>query len=157
MHTFRQRRTSFEVGKELVMKAYRHGEMVLIPVPKGLEGQWQDLYQQAGQKMNNPRVIAEGEITGHKHEFAGGQVDATMLTENNTMAKSTKTFGYVSRRSLLRTLGIGTIAGPVILLKVAKAATLRHPEHNALGIPAGRYVAYSQREYDETMARRVVD
>jgi len=139
------------------MKAYRHGEMVLIPVPKNLEGQWQELYEQAGRKMDNPRVIAEGEITGHKHELAGGQVDATMLTENNTMARSTSTSGYVSRRTLLRTLGIGTLAGPVILLKVAKAATLRHPEHNALRIPAGSYVAYSQREYDETMARRVID
>jgi len=139
------------------MKAYRHGEMVLIPVPKNLEAQWQDLYEQAGQKMKNPQVIAEGEITGHKHEFAGGQVDAMTLNEDNTMAKSTKTSGYVSRRSFLRTLGIGTIAGPVILLKIAKAATLRHPEHNALRIPAGRYVTYGQREYDETMARRVVD
>lgn len=139
------------------MKAYRHGEMVLIPVPKKLEGEWQDLYEQAGQKMKNPQVIAEGEITGHKHEFVGGQVDAMTLNEDNTMAKSTKTSGYVSRRSFLRTLGIGTVAGPVILLKIAKAATLRHPEHNALQIPAGRYVAYGQREYDETMARRVVD
>jgi len=58
------------------MKAYRHGEMVVVPVPKKLEGEWQDLYEQAGQKMDNPRVIAEGEITGHKHELAGGQVDA---------------------------------------------------------------------------------
>lgn len=139
------------------MKAYRHGEMVLIPVPKNLEGEWQDLYEQAGQKMKNPQVIAEGEITGHKHEFAGGQVDAMTLDEDNAMAKSKNTSGYVSRRSFLRMLGIGTIAGPVILLKVAEAATLRHPEHNALRIPAGRYVTYAQREYDETMARRVVD
>lgn len=137
------------------MKAYRHGEMVLIPVLKNLESEWQDLYEQAGQKMNNPRVIAEGEITGHKHEFAGGQVDA--MTLDNAMARSTKSSGYLSRRSFLRTLGIGTIAGPVILLKVAKAATLMHPEHNALKIPAGRYVSYAQREYDETMTRRVVD
>ena len=139
------------------MKAYRHGEMVLIPVPQHLEGQWQDLYQQAGRKMNNPRVIAEGEITGHKHEFVGGQVDAKALSEDSAMVKSPRTSEYISRRSLLRALGIGTIAGPAILLKVAKAATLRHPEHNALPIPAGRYVAYAQREYDETMARRVVD
>ena len=139
------------------MKAYRHGEMVLIPVPKNLEEQWQDLYEQAGQKMKKPRVIAEGEITGHKHELAGGQVDAMALNEDSAMAKSTNTLGYVSRRSFLRTLGIGTIAGPVILLKVVKAATLRHPEHNALRIPAGNYVTYAQRECDETMARRVVD
>jgi hypothetical protein len=67
------------------------------------------------------------------------------------------TSGCVTRRSFLGTLGIGAIAGPVILLKVAKAATLRHPEHNTLGIPEGRYVVYAQREYDETMNRRVVD
>lgn len=139
------------------MKAYRHGEMVLIPVPKNLEEQWQDLYEQVGQKMKNPRVIAEGETTGHKHELAGGQVNAMTLNENSAMAKRTKTSGYVTRRSFLRSLGIGTIAGPVILLKVAKTTTLRHPEHNVLKIPAGRYVAYAQREYDETMARRVVD
>jgi hypothetical protein len=139
------------------MKAYRHGEMVLIPVPQNLEGQWQDLYEQAGQKMSNPRVIAEGEITGHKHEFVGGQVDAKALGEDSTMTRSPRTSEYVSRRGFLRALGIGAIAGPVVLLKVAKAATLRHPEHNALPIPAGSYVAFAQREYDETMARRVVD
>ena len=138
------------------MKAYRHGEMILIPVPENLEGQWQDLFEQAGQKMNDPRVIAEGEITGHKHELAGGQVDAVALGEN-AATRVTAASSYVTRRSFLSTLGIGAIAGPVILMKVARAATLKHPEHNALGIPEGRYVAYAQREYDETVNRRVVD
>lgn len=139
------------------MKAYRHGEMILIPVPQNLEGQWQDLYEQAAQKIKNPRVIAEGEITGHKHELTGGQVDAKTLSENSAMAKSPRTSEYVSRRTLLGALGIAAAAGPVVLLKVAQAAILQHPEHNALPIPAGSYVAFAQREYDETMARRVVD
>jgi hypothetical protein len=138
------------------MKAYRHGEMILIPVPENLEDQWQNLFRQAGRKMDNPRVIAEGEITGHKHEFSGGQVDAVALG-NSTVAAGTATSGYISRRSFLSSLGIGAIAGPVILLKVARAANLKHPEHNALGIPEGRYVVYAQREYDETTNRRVVD
>ena len=43
------------------MKAYRHGEMILIPVPKNLQDQWQNLFKQAGRKMDEPRVIAEGE------------------------------------------------------------------------------------------------
>ena len=138
------------------MKAYRHGEMILIPVPEHLEGEWHDLFGKAGRKMDDPRVIAEGEITGHKHELAGGQVDAVAVNENaSTFGKATT--GYITRRSFLSSLGIGAIAGPVILLKVARAATLKHPEHNALGIPAGRYVVYAQREYDETMNRRVVD
>jgi len=138
------------------MKAYRHGEMILIPVPEDLQGQWQDLFQQAGRTMDNPRVIAEGEVTGHKHEFAGGQVDAVALGEN-AATRGTATSSYVTRRSFLGALGIGAIAGPVILMKVAKAATLQHPEHNTLGIPEGRYVVYAQREYDETITRRVVD
>jgi hypothetical protein len=138
------------------MQAYRHGEMILIPVPENLEGDWQGLFEQAGRKMDDPRVIAEGEITGHKHELAGGQVDTVALNDS-AVARGTGTSGYVTRRSFLGTLGIGAIAGPVILLKVAKAATLRHPEHNTLGIPEGRYVVYAQREYDETMNRRVVD
>jgi hypothetical protein len=140
------------------MKAYRHGEMVLIPVPKNLEGQWKDLYEQAGRKTKDARVIAEGEFTGHKHELAGGAVEAMELPENSPTVRTTaEKIGYIDRSSFLRTLGIGMIAGPIILLKVAQAATLKHPEHNALSIPPGRYVVYSQREYDETMARRVVD
>ena len=138
------------------MKAYRHGEMILIPVPENLEDQWQNLFRQAGRKMDEPRVIAEGEVTGHKHEFEGGQVDAVELN-NSTVSAGTAGSGYISRRSFLGSLGIGAIAGPVILLKVARAATLKHPEHNALSIPEGRYVVYAQREYDETTNRRVLD
>ena len=138
------------------MKAYRHGEMILIPVPENLDDQWQNLFKQAGRKMNDPRVIAEGEITGHKHELEGGQVDAVELG-NSTVPAGTPVSGYISRRSFLANLGIGAIAGPVILLKVTRASTLKHPEHNALGIPEGRYVVYAQREYDETTNRRVVD
>jgi len=138
------------------MKAYRHGEMILIPVPENLEDQWQNLFRQAGRKMDEPRVIAEGEVTGHKHEFEGGQVDAVELG-NSTVSAGTTGSGYISRRSFLSSLGIGAVTGPVILLKVAKAATLKHPEHNAMQVPEGRYVVYPQREYDETTNRRVVD
>jgi hypothetical protein len=83
-------------------------------------------------------------------------VDAVELNENAS-ARSSATSVYVTRRSFLGSLGIGAIAGPVILLKVAKSSTLKHPEHNALRIPEGRYAVYAQREYDETMTRRVVD
>jgi len=138
------------------MKAYRHGEMILIPVPENLENQWQDLFKQAGKTMDDPRVIAEGEVTGHKHEFAGGQVDTVELDENAS-ARSSSASVYVTRRGFLSSLGIGAIAGPGILLKAAKASTLKHPEHKALRIPQGRYAVYAQREYDETMTRRVVD
>jgi hypothetical protein len=143
--------------RSFTMKAYRHGEMILIPVPKDLEGQWRDLYEQSGRKMENPRVIAEGEITGHKHEFAGGRVDGKTLEEADRMVFRPNPPRYITRRSFLGTLGIGAVAGPVILLNVTKSAILKHPEHNALKIPEGKYVVYGQREYDETMTRRVID
>jgi hypothetical protein len=130
--------------------------MILIPVPADLEGQWQELFRQAGRTMDDPRVIAEGEVTGHKHELAGGQVDAVAIGES-AVARGTAPSDYITRRSFLGSLGIGALAGPVILMNVVKAATLKHPEHNALGIPEGRYVVYAQREYDETTNRRVID
>ena len=80
-----------------------------------------------------------------------------MALNESASANSTATTSYVTRRSFLSSLGIGAIVRPVIFMKVAKAAMLKHPEHNALAIPEGRYVVYPQREYDETMNRRVVD
>ena len=77
------------------MKAYRHGEMILIPVPENLQDQWQNLFKQAGRKIDDPRVIAEGEITGHKHELTGGQVDAVALG-NGAVATGTATSGSIS-------------------------------------------------------------
>lgn len=138
------------------MKAYRHGEMILIPVPDELEILWQGLFEQAGKTMDDPRVIAEGEVTGHRHEFEGGRVDAVEL-DDNASAHNSSGSNFVTRRGFLSRLGIGAIVGPVILLRVSKASKLKHPEHNALSIPEGRYAVYAQREYDETMTRRVVD
>jgi hypothetical protein len=107
--------------------------------------------------MKNPRVIAEVEITGHKHELVGGQINATLLIETDRMVFRPNPPRYITRRRFLGSLGIGAAAGTVILLNVTKPATLKHPEHNALKIPEGKYVVYGQREYDETMTRRVVD
>ena len=138
------------------MDAYRHGEMILIPISETNENIWLDLFESSGQKMKNPRIIAEGEITSHKHEFEGGEVDAIELN-NDVQIQSPRTSEFISRRSLLRALGIGAIAGPVMLMKIVKGATLKHPEHNSLKIPEGHYVVYAQREYDEVSSRRVID
>ena len=138
------------------MNAYRHGEMILIPVSQAVEDQWLFLYENSGKKMDNPRIIAEGEVTGHKHEFEDGEVEGVVLNDNNNIV-GTRTLTWISRRSLLRALGVGAIAGPVMLMKIAQGTTLKHPEHNALKIPEGHYVVYAQREYDEGSARRVLD
>jgi len=67
----------------------------------------------------------------------------------------------VGNRALRIVLYTVLILGSVVMLAPLVwlvAATLKHPEHNALAIPEGRYVVYAQREYDETTNnRRVVD
>ncbi len=139
------------------MNAYRHGEMILIPVSEAVEDQWLFLYENSGQKMTNPRVIAEGEVTGHKHEFEGGQVNGIVLNDANESVYNSQSRSLISRRGLLQALGVGAIAGPVMLMRIVTGAALKHPEHNTLKIPEGNYVVYAQREYDEGSARRVID
>lgn len=46
--------------------------------------------------MDDPRVIAEGEVTGHRHQFEGGRVDAVELDEN-AYAHTSDTSMYVTR------------------------------------------------------------
>ena len=150
-------RTFFEIERDTNMNAYRHGEMILIPVTESMENLWLDLFEKAAQRMENPRVIAEGEVTGHKHEFEGGEVEGIELNDNNTFMQGSRTSDWISRRGLLQKLGIGAIAGPIMLMNIVKGATLKHPEHNALKIPEGHYVVYAQREYDEGSSRRVLD
>ena len=116
------------------MNAYRHGEMILIPVSQAVEDQWLFLYENSGKKMENPRIIAEGEVTGHKHELEGGQVNGIVLNDADESAYNSQSNSLISRRGLLQALGVGAIAGPVMLMRIVKGATLKHPEHNTLKI-----------------------
>jgi hypothetical protein len=73
-------------------------------------------------------VVAEGELTGHAHAFAG---DVKLFRDNR------------SRRSFLRI--------------PAGGAPLSHEEHATILVPQGRYEVLLQREYAPRAPRRVRD
>ena len=76
-------------------------------------------------------VLAEGEVTGHRHEIAESD-SAELLSLRNQL----------------------------YLRVVARQATLIHQEHNPIRIPQGSYRVWQQREYEPKaprQQRRVVD
>lgn len=84
----------------------RQGDVILIPT--------EDLN---GIKLPH-LILAEGEVTGHKHQIVNGQ--ATL---------------YETR-------------GTLFLKVISQTATLSHEEHKAIQIPQGDWMIRIQREYD---------
>ena len=62
-------------------------------------------------------VIREGEKEGHEHKVEGGSAQLSLFGDGET----------------------GT-------LKVDKATTITHPEHNSINLPKGEYVVKVQKE-----------
>lgn len=72
-------------------------------------------------------VLAEGEITGHRHQITDGQAE---LIEKNKM---------------------------LFLRVLSETATLSHQEHQSIQIPQGTWMVRIQREYEPTKVRLVAD
>ena len=87
---------------------FRQGDVLLISASPISEGQ--------GQKLPH-LVLAEGEVTGHKHQVTEGQ--AELYEENNVL--------------FLRVL--------------SQTATLVHEEHQPIHLPQGTWMVMIQREY----------
>ncbi len=84
-------------------------------------------------------VLAEGEVTGHRHRFTGDSGGVVMFRDDG-LARDVPSDLY---------LGHIKIAGA--------AAALLHEEHDPIVLPAGTYRVRAQREYDAGEARRVLD
>ncbi len=97
--------------------SYRQGDVLLIKVDDALE-----LNEEACSS-----VLAEGEITGHKHEVIGGTVH---------------TRKWYSEPKYVQSTG---------------KTTLVHPEHGHIKINKGLFEVRIQREYDELSNRYVAD
>lgn len=109
------------------MTMYAQGDILLIRIGDEAES----LHE-----PEQPIVLAEGEVTGHKHAVHGG----AMLFRDDAQA-----------RAIPDDLYIGT-------LRVGKdGADLRHEEHAAIALRPGRYEVRRQREYHAGMARVVED
>jgi hypothetical protein len=96
---------------------YRQGEVFLVRVdelPKGL--------------VKKDRVLAEGETTGHKHQFLSSQVSVFEDSDKNQFCE------------------------------LKKDSELIHDEHTTVQIPKGKYKVVLQREYDVVQGiRQVMD
>lgn len=101
-----------------MVKMYRQGDILLVEY--AIENV--DSFQQLKHK-----VVAEGELTGHKHEFKSGAV----LLEDS------------GKNMFVRV--------------TAKQAALVHNEHDTIQIPEGTYRVVRQREYDVEAIRYVSD
>lgn len=105
------------------MKLYRHGDLLIRQVSEVPQAHWQKVKQS---------VLAEGEVTGHRHLLAPGAltIQLEQATENGEVK-------YV------RLNGLGTIT---------------HEEHAPIMLPMGTYEVVRQVEYDPVENnRRVTD
>lgn len=96
--------------------SYRQGDVLLIKVEER-----EDLTNEVSP------VLAEGEVTGHKHEILEGVVYS---------------YGWRSDRKFVRSSGDTVLA---------------HPEHGHIKIGKGLWEVRIQREYDELSNRYVAD
>ena len=96
---------------------YQQGDVIIEKI-KGIKG-----------KKLNHLVLAEGKVTGHKHEITKGEAD---LYEDN---------------------------GTLYLRVKSDTAELTHQEHNTIVLPKGDYMVRKVREYDHFAeeARNVQD
>lgn len=101
------------------MQPIRQGDVILLPVQ-------QTIQQIEGQKLPH-LVLAEGEVTGHKHCIIEGQ--AELYEKDSTF----------------------------YLRVFSKEATLAHEEHQAISIPQGTWMVRIQREYQPQGWRYVAD
>jgi len=119
-------------------KGDRQGELLFIRVkdlPKVFD------IGQIG-KVLNTKVIREGELTGHKHEFVG---TATLRAQENDYLydKETRTSFH--------------LPGGTMFLTAEETIEIKHPEHKPLKLEKGNYVVRVQREYDEGRSRLISD
>lgn len=98
------------------MKAYRQGDVVIKPgkVP-------------AGVNVLSHRILALGEVTGHKHQITIGE--ATLYDHEGTL----------------------------FLRVESDTATLTHEEHGPIVLPKGDFEITIQREYEPSGWRNVSD
>jgi hypothetical protein len=106
------------------MKLYFQGDLCIEPVVNAAL----DDARAVPLARDGAVVLAEGETTGHRHAFYGGEVT---LFRDEALA-----------RDLPRELYIGHVRIG------ADAAELRHEEHDTITLPKGLYRVRRQREYE---------
>ncbi len=97
------------------MKPIRQGDVILLPIQE-IQGQ-----------ILPHLILAEGEVTGHKHHITAGNAE---LYEKN---------------------------GILYLRIISQTAFLTHDEHHEIAIPQGNWIVQIQREYSPEGWKYVAD
>jgi len=109
---------------------YRQGDVPLMPYTGSLEG-----FTEVQPDDQGKHVLALGEATGHHHRFENCSLD---MGGNVRMYRDFQTGAHV----------VEVLAG---------GASLIHEEHEAIDVPAGRYLQLIQVEDDGEMVVQVAD
>jgi len=112
--------------------AYAQGDVLLLRVD--------DVAPRNPVTSSGPVILAEGEVTGHRHAFYGGAV----MFRDDALA-----------RAVPRELYIGHVrVGKTGALLEHGAGPGQRGDHDAIKIPPGTYIALRQREYTGTRERK---
>lgn len=84
------------------------------------------------------RVLARGEVTGHRHRFTGDS--GVTLFRDDALARDMPAELYIGHIKI-----------------AAGGADLVHEEHDTIALPAGTYRIRRQREFSAAQARIVAD
>jgi hypothetical protein len=124
-------------GAECV-KVYAQGDVVLIAV-RNIEPAQNSIVA----TFDDTVVLAEGELTGHRHAFYGG----ALLFRDDALARHSPSGLYI---------GHVNIGSQGELLEHGPGPGLKG-DHDSIKLPPGTYVARRQREYSEFRSSVVED
>jgi len=105
------------------MQPIRQGDVILLPVQQAVSAA---TLQELGQELPH-LILAEGEVTGHKHRVSEGEAQ---LYEKD---------------------------GTLYLRVISDTALLTHEEHKTISIPQGTWMVRIQREYEPQGWKYVAD
>jgi hypothetical protein len=122
---------SSEPANDAKGTAYAQGDVLLLRVD--------DIALRNQVTSSGPVVLAEGEVTGHRHAFYGGAV----MFRDDALA-----------RAVPRELYIGHVkVGKTGALLEHGAGPGERGDHDPINIPPGTYIALRQREFTGTHER----
>ena len=140
------------------------GDVILFKLPAGFKFSTADEIV----PRDNRLVLAEGEVTGHHHAIKLVPMPVMFRDDalaRDLMAQAAAPIGAARLYRDLNAVSRLVQAGELFTDRLAIGflvveggpVVLRHDEHDAIRIPAGRYYVGGQQEWDAAEARRVQD
>lgn len=124
----------------------RQGDVLIIEdeTPKDVS------HMKLVERDNGRVILAYGEVTGHAHAIA--DKGCSLYLDDTSSIAGPDAIGLIARA------GGGSLPTPDRTLVVDEPVVIRHEEHDAIALEAGKtYTVRHQIEYDPTAFRAVAD